>query len=417
MLLLRLLKESFNLAFSSLINNKLRTFLSLLGITIGIFAIISVFTVLDSLERSIRDNIGKLGDNVIYVQKWPWVMGPGGFPWWKYVNRPVPSLKEYEYIKKHSKNAQAVVFQAGSRATIKYKGNSTENTSLIFASKDYDKVRSFELEKGRYFTPFEFSTGKNKAIIGSGLVDELFDGENPINKSIKIRGYKLLVIGVFKKEGSDMFGNSSDYNVLIPINYVRSIFDIKKESLSPQIIVKAKPNISLDHLNNELIGLMRKVRHLKPKMEDNFALNQTSMITQGFDKIFIMIDLIGLIIGGFSILVGGFGIANIMFVSVKERTKIIGIQKSLGAKNYFILFQFLSESVVLSLVGGILGLIFIWIGTIIASKIDIGMTFEMSLSNILSGILISIIIGVIAGFAPARSASKLNPVDAINSNF
>jgi len=417
MLLLRLLKESFNLAFSSLINNKLRTFLSLLGITIGIFAIISVFTVLDSLERSIRDNIGKLGDNVIYVQKWPWIMANGNYPWWKYVNRPVPSLKEYKYIQKHSKNAEAVVFQASSRATVKHKGNSTENTSLIFASQDYDKVRSFELKKGRYFTPFEFSSGKNKAIIGSGLVEELFNGENPINKSIKIRGYKLLVIGVFKKEGSDMFGNSSDYNVLIPINYVRSIFDIKKESLSPQIIVKAKHNISIEHLNNELIGLMRKARRLKPKMDDNFALNQTSMITQGFDKIFVMIDLIGLIIGGFSILVGGFGIANIMFVSVKERTKIIGIQKSLGAKNYFILFQFLSESVVLSLVGGILGLIFIWLGTLITDKIDIGMTFEMSFSNILSGIFISIIIGVIAGFAPARSASKLNPVDAINSNF
>ncbi len=417
MLLLRLLRESFNLAFSSLINNKLRTFLSLLGITIGIFAIISVFTVLDSLERSIRDNIGKLGDNVVYVQKWPWIMAQGSYPWWKFVNRPVPSLKEYEYIRKHSKNAEAVVFQAGSRATVKYKNNSTENTSLTFASKDYDKVRNFELEKGRYFTAFEFSAGKNKAIIGSEIAKELFNGENPINKSIKVRGYKITVIGVFKKEGSDMFGSSSDYNILIPINYVRSIFDIKQERLSPQIIVKAKPTISVDHLNNELIGLMRKARRLKPKMDDNFALNQTSMITQGFDKIFIMIDLIGLIIGGFSILVGGFGIANIMFVSVKERTKIIGIQKSLGAKNYFILFQFLSESVVLSLVGGVLGLILIWLGTIVAGSMDIGMTFKMSFSNISSGILISIIIGVIAGFAPARSASKLNPVDAINSNF
>lgn len=416
MLIIRLLIESFNLAFSSLINNKLRTFLSLLGITIGIFAIISVFTVLDSLERSIRDNIGKLGDNVVYVQKWPWLM-QGEYPWWKFVNRPVPSLREYEYIRKNSKNAEAVVFQAGSRATIKYKNNSIENTSLTFASKDYDKVRSFELKKGRYFTSFEFSSGKNKVIIGSDLADELFANENPINKNIKIRGYKLLVIGVFKKEGNNMFGNSSDYSAVMPINFIRSIFDIKRESLSPQIIVKSKHGISVNQLNNELIGLMRKTRRLKPKMEDNFALNQTSMISQGFDKIFIMIDLIGLIIGGFSILVGGFGIANIMFVSVKERTKIIGIQKSLGAKNYFILFQFLSESVVLSLVGGVLGLVLIWLGTLAVSSIDIGMTFSMSIGNISAGILISIVIGVIAGFAPARTASKLNPVDAINSNF
>ncbi len=418
MLLIRLLKESFILAFSSLITNKLRTFLSLLGITIGIFAIISVFTVLDSLERSIRDNIGKLGDDVVYIQKWPWsIMEKVEYPWWKFVNRPVASLKDFEYLQKHIKNAEAVVFQASSNATVSQNTNSIENASIVITSENYDKIRNFEIANGRYFTQFEIIAGNNKAIIGSKIAEELFQNKNPINNIIKIKGIKIQVIGVFKKEGDDIFGNSTDNLVLIPINFGRTIFDIKDEQINPMINVKAKQNIKTEQLIDELTNLMRKVRRINPKMEDNFALNQTSMITQGFDKIFIMIDLIGLIIGGFSILVGGFGIANIMFVSVKERTKIIGIQKSLGAKNYFILFQFLSESVILSIVGGVVGLILIWIGTIIAGNLIDSMKFTMSLFNIFSGLLISVIIGVIAGFAPAKSASKLNPVDAINSNF
>jgi len=417
MIILRLLKESLYFAISALVLNKLRTFLSLLGITIGIFAIISVFTVLDSLEDSIKTSIGKLGDNIIYVGKWPWIMGKQDYPWWKFVNRPLPTLKEKEILERKLKYAEAVVFTVGSKVSVIYNEVSVSNISLTGATNNYNRVRNFELASGRYFTDYEAISGANKVILGSKTASELFENESAIGKKVKIKGFKLIVIGVFEQEGEDMFGQSSDKSVLIPINYIKTVVDIKKESLSPQIMVKAKPNINIELLNDELEGTMRSIRRIKPISEDNFALNRSSMITKGFESIFGMIDLIGLIIGGFSILVGGFGIANIMFVSVKERTKIIGIQKSLGAKNFFILFQFLSESVILSLVGGIIGLILIWIGSMIANSVIEGMSFSMSIANISTGILISIAIGIISGFAPARSASKLNPVEAMNTSF
>ncbi len=416
MIFLRLIKESILMAVSSLINNKLRTFLSLLGITIGIFAIISVFTVLDSLERSIRSNIDKLGDNVVYIQKWPWIMN-NNYPWWKFINRPQVKVKEADYLKKKLSKADYVVFLGGHNCQVSSKYNTLKNTKVIFSTYNYNKVRSITIDKGRYFTNFEVDKGRNKAIVGTGIAEKLFPNVNPIGKKIKIEGRKITIIGVTQKEGNDMFGNSLDYSVLIPLKLAKSIYNFNNEQASPSILVKAKNGIKIEELKEEIRGYMRAYRHLSPKMDDTFALNQTSMISQGFDKIFIMIDLVGLIIGGFSILVGGFGIANIMFVSVKERTKIIGIQKSLGAKNNFIMLQFLTESVVLSLVGGLIGLILIFLGTLIANNITDIMHFSMSLSNIFTGISISVIIGIVSGYAPAKSASKLNPVDAINSSF
>jgi len=405
------------MAITSLVNNKLRTFLSLLGITIGIFAIISVFTVLDSLERKIRTNIESFGDDVIFVQKWPWIMSNGSYPWWKFVNRPVVKYQEAKYLKKKLTKAQYVVFSAGTNSDVVYNNNSVKNVKIQFVTYDYNKVQNVEIEKGRYFTNFETDKGRNKVIIGAKIAEELFDSGNPVNKKISIAGHKTTIVGVIKKEGNNMFGSSPDNTVLIPLKFAQSIFDTKKESAGPVIMIKAKQGINLIDLKEEIRGLLRAYRHLNPKMDDSFALNQISMISQGFDKIFVMIDLVGVIIGGFSILVGGFGIANIMFVSVKERTKIIGIQKALGAKRSFILLQFLTESVVLSLVGGIIGLMLIFAGTIIANNITDLMEFNMSAGNIISGLLISIIIGVVSGFAPAQSASKLNPVEAINSSF
>ncbi|GAB4280647.1 MAG: ABC transporter permease [Marinilabiliales bacterium] len=417
MKILKHILEALIIAYKSLVVNKLRTFLSLLGVTIGIFAIISVFTVIDSMERSIRNSIASLGDNVVYVQKWPWEFGPD-YAWWKYMNRPVPNIKERNIIKKKSKYAEAVSFMVSTMQTAKYKGNFAENIAVIASDHEYNKIRSFEIEKGRYFSTFETEHGNAKAIIGPELASGLFGDENPLGKTIKIGDFKVNIIGVFKKEGNDMFNSSMDNAILIPVNYVRNIVDIRSEFLNPLIMVKAKDGIDLQILIDELRGIMRSYRRLKPMEEDDFALNRASLITQGFSQIFISIDIVGLIIGGFSILVGGFGIANIMFVSVKERTKQIGIQKALGAKNYFILIQFLFESIMLCLIGGLIGLLLVFTGSVIAnSLIEIDMKFTMSAGNIISGILISVIIGIISGWAPARSAGKLNPVEAINSTF
>lgn len=412
-LYLKLLKESILFAINALVVNKLRTFLSLLGITIGIFAIISVFTMVDSLEYKIRDSISGLGDNVLFVQKWPWAFG-ADYPWWKYWQRPLPSIQEAEAIKKRSRYAAAVSFQVSSKKNVSYKNITIENVEILAASHDYGEVQNPEIEIGRYFTEIESASGKPIAIIGDNVAKAFFNYGNPLDKKIKIMGFNFEVVGVFKRKGESVFGDSQDNKILIPINFARKIIDLKQENSNPQILVKAKQGISLDELRNELTGIMRSLRKLSPKMEDDFALNEVSLISKGFDELFKIINLAGGIIGFFSILVGGFGIANIMFVSVKERTAIIGIQKSLGAKNAFILFQFLAEAVILCIIGGSIGLAIILMGTLAVNAFaDMGI--YLSFKNIFLGIFISAIIGLISGIIPAWFASRLNPVDAMRS--
>ena len=414
MIFLYILKESFLFAINSLILNKLRTFLSLLGITIGIFAIITVFTVIDSLENNIRNSIATLGDNVVYVQKWPWQMG-GDYTWWKYLSRPVPKLYESEEIMKRSKLAKAASFMIFTQKTIQYNDNYANNVQIFATEHTYEDIRSFDLVGGRYFSLFESISCKNKAILGYEIAKKLFKDENPVGKTIKIQGRKIVVTAVFKKEGSDLFGMNTDNQVLIPINYAKTMVDIRNEHLGPMIMVKAKDGISADELIDELTGIMRSIRRLRPSEDVNFALNQSSLISHGFDKLFVILDVAGLIIGGFSILVGGFGIANIMFVSVKEQTKLIGIQKALGAKSYFVLLQFLYESIILALIGGLIGLLLIFILTTIVSATT-EMDFSMSTWNVTLGVVISVSIGVISGIVPAYNAAKLNPVEAIASS-
>lgn len=414
--MLQLLRESLIFAYSSVMANKLRTLLSLLGITIGIFAIISVFTIVDSLERNIRENISVLGDDVIYVQKWPWAFSED-YPWWIYARRPNPDLRDYDQIRRRANSAEGVVFSVSTRALVNYGNTYLRNTGVWANSHDFQIVRHFDLHQGRHFNFFESSTGRNLAIIGDEIALKLFEGENPIGKEIKIEGRKVNIIGVAQREGSNMLGGGSlDEMVLLPLNFARNIWNIRSNRLNPMIIVKALPDVANQELMDEMRFILRSGRRLSPATDDNFALNQASAITQGLDQIFVMINLVGWIIGGFSILVGGFGIANIMFVSVKERTNIIGIQKSLGAKNYFILLQFLYEAVMLSVVGGVLGLILIFTGTILVSNFS-EFTITLTLGNIVLGLFVSALIGVMAGYAPAYNASRLNPVEAINHTF
>lgn len=413
---IRLLKESFWFAYSSVVANKLRTFLTLLGITIGIFAIIAVFTVLNSLENKIRTSVSSLGDDMVYVQKWPWT-AQSDFPWWEYIQRPVPRYSEYKELKRRSLLAEAVCFSVSTGRTVKYKKNTAENTGIWVNTHEFAQIRSFDLEQGRYFTLEESESVRNVCLIGYTIAQKLFGEENPIGKQINMNGRKITVIGVTAKEGKDMIGGGSlDEMILLPMNYGSTIFDIRSERMNPFIMVKGKPGIKSTDLRDEITQHMRSIRRIKPLDKDNFSVNQASMLSQIIDRIFTMINLTGWIIGGFSILVGGFGIANIMFVSVKERTRIIGIQKALGAKRYTILVEFLYESVILSLAGGILGLILVYIGTLLSKYLadfEVAMTF----GNIVRGLLISGIIGVVSGFWPAYTAARMNPVDAINTHF
>jgi len=363
-LLFRLIRESYLFAFQAIIVNRVRTVLSLLGIAIGIFCIISVFTIFDSMEISIHKSIDSLGSNVLYIQKWPWAMG-GDYPWWKYYQRPEATLGDMHEIQARSNLSDATAFFVQVNKTVKFRNNYVNDVGVLGISQEFDKVWKFEVTDGRYFSPTEFNSGKNVAIIGADIASNLFGEANAIDQVIKIFGRNIEVIGVLKKEGEDFFGNSNDKVVMIPISFFRDMVDLNE--VGTTIAVKAKPMISNDELIDELTGIMRSIRKLKPTAEDNFAINQTSIISKGFDSLFAVIGTVGWIIGGFSLLVGGFGIANIMFVSVKERTNIIGIQKALGAKNYFVLLQFLFEAVFLSLIGGIVGLLIVIILAVLVS--------------------------------------------------
>jgi putative ABC transport system permease protein len=416
MLLTRLILESFSFASNSLRGNKLRTFLSLLGITIGIFAIISVFTVIDSLENYIRNSLNSLGSNMVYIQKWPWAPpeGESEYPWWKYLNRPVPTMEETEELLRRSRTVENAVYFFGFNRTVQFETSKADNTQILATTHDLINTWSLEIEKGRYFTESESKSGANLAIIGSELANKLFDQINPVGKTIKIQGNKFMVIGVYARKGEDMFGTSMDKRIHIPVVYAINMVDVRDRDQGQTINVKAKPDADREEFIAELEGTMRSLHRLKPMEESDFAINEVSLISTRFDAFFKIFNLAGWIIGGFSILVGGFGIANIMFVSVKERTKIIGIQKAIGAKKYFILLQFIFEAVVLSLLGGIIGLILIFIGTLIFSYAS-GMTISLTAANIILGLTISGVIGVLAGFIPALSASRLDPVEAMNS--
>lgn len=411
MIFLRILIESFQFAIHALTVNKLRTFLSLLGVTIGILTMVSVFTVFDSLENSIRGSVQDLGNNVIYVQKWPWGGGDGEYPWWKYYQRPEPNYTEMEMLKKRLDNAESVAFGFGVNQTLNFGRNSAEGVSVMCVSQDYINIWEYRFEKGRYFSEVESRNGVPIVILGHDVAEGLFPAGDPIGKTIRILGRKLRVIGVLEKQGQSLVGNDVDGMALVPVNYVRGLMSLKNQN-GAVIMVKAKDGIELASLKDELEGAMRAIRRRKPKAENDFALNEISIISNNLDSLFGVVGMAGLVIGGFSILVGGFGIANIMFVSVKERTNQIGIQKSLGAKNYFILLQFLLESVVLCVLGGAVGIL------IVASLIPFftdSMGFELVLSakNISFGLLTAAVIGVISGFLPALMASRLNPVEAI----
>ena len=414
----KLFIESFLFAFEALRVNKLRTILSLLGITIGIFAIISVFTVTDALERKIRTDVQSLGNNVIYVQKWPWTPEGGDeYPWWKYLNRPLPGFKEMTELEHRMNSVESFAYVATlGGQLIKYKNSSVENASILCVSQQYNEIKSFELEDGRYFTEGESTSGRPICLLGANVASALFPAGNAVGKEVSVRGNKFEIIGVIKKEGKSMVDISTDDNMIIPVNFARNLVNLRSDRIDPYMMLKAKESVAMPEMKDELKGAMRSIRKLKPREEDDFALNETSLLADGLNELFSTLGMAAWIIGGFSILVGGFGIANIMFVSVKERTPIIGIQKSLGSKNYFILLQFLIEAITLCIFGGMIGLGIVYLLTIAVGSSFEDFQFILTAGNIITGIGVSAIIGVISGFVPALQASQMNPVDAIRAN-
>lgn len=419
MLVVRLIVESFRFAWNALKMNLLRTTLSLLGVTIGIFAIIAVFTLVDSLEKNIKDSLSFLGSGVIYVNKWPFTADSNGeYKWWDFYKRPNPSYKEFKTLEENLNNYTQIAIFADAKTTLKRKSNSLGDIDLVGGSMGYGNLFELDIDKGRYFNSIEINSGRNVAIIGYNVTKALFPNTpNPIGQDIKIKNLKFKVIGVIQKEGESFMGfDSKDDHCVIPYNAYRKMYSTGtgrwNENGSTVGIKGADQDIGLVELENELTGMLRSLRGLKPKEKDNFALNRPEAIANVISGVFDIFGIAGWIIGGFSILVGGFGIANIMFVSVKERTNIIGIQKSLGAKNFFVLFQFLFESVFLSVIGGGVGIFLVFLITFIPmGSLEVVLTFK----NIVLGLGVSAIIGTVSGIVPAAMAARLDPVIAIRS--
>lgn len=414
-LFLKLIVESYRFAIHAIKVNRLRTVLSLLGITIGIFAIVFVFTATGTLERQIRESIEEIGDDALFIQQWPWTFNDPDFAWWEYIKRPQPSIRELNEIQRRVKGAEAVAFMTSTSSSVKMKEKRMNGVQVMGTSEEFELIWSYDIQYGRAFTQSEFSSGKNVILIGAEIATQLFNTEDVVGREIKVFNRKAKIAGVFKREGKDDFGGSMDEVVVMPVNLYRKFKDIKRGG-GNTIVVKAREGVSNEELTDELIGILRSVRRLKPQAKDNFAINETNILSEGIDAIFGIITLAGWLIGGFSLLVGGFGIANIMFVSVKERTNQIGIQKSLGAKRYFILSQFLIESVFLSLLGGIIGLLLTYL---VSTIVRVSTEFEMTMvfGNVVFGMVVSIVIGLVSGILPANKASKLNPVDAIRTHF
>lgn len=417
MLVFKLILESFRFAWNALRGNLLRTTLSLLGVTIGIFAIIAVFTLVDSLEKSIKNSLSFLDANNLDIRRFPYEFGPN-IPWWEYIKRPYTNYEEYEFLKKNLKNDLGItIFAITGGETVKYESSNYNNISLFGVAHTHEDVYDIatDIEKGRYFTSQESYTAKNVAIIGGLISKKFFPRGEPLGKEIKLKGLKYTVIGVFKEEGEGLFGDSgNDESIMIPIQSFQKIFySGRNRGVETLVSVKGRPDdVGLVELEAEITGLLRSKRGLRPKDKNDFSVNRQDAIMNIIGSTFDVIGLAGWAIGGFSILVGGFGIANIMFVSVRERTNIIGIQKSLGAKNYFILFQFLFEAVFLSLIGGGVGLGMVFL----LSLVSLGnLDLVLSTGNVVLGLGVAGIIGVVSGIVPALMAARLDPVIAIRT--
>lgn len=403
------------MALQELWKNKLRTFLSLFGITIGIFCIIGVLATVNSLERNIQNEVRSLGTNTIYIDKWDYSSGGGpDYPWWKFVNRPVPEYREVKFIKERTANAKYVAFRIKTVNNVESDSKTLSNVNIYGISEDFNNIQPIELKNGRYLSDAEFDRGSNAVVIGFDVAEKLFGkADIAIGKQVTSRGKKIRIIGVIKKQGKQLIGGwDFDGSIVIPYRFARSMMNEKRAD--PLIMVQGQDNITSKALKDDLIGTMRAIHKLTPVKEDDFALNDINDFSDTISSLFEGLNLGGWAIAALSLIVGMFGVANIMFVSVRERTSQIGLKKAVGAKQRVILAEFLLESAFLCIIGGLIGLTLVFGLTQILSK---ALSFPVFISTgyMLLAIVICIIVGILAGFIPALQAAKMDPVEAIRS--
>lgn len=414
MLWFRLFQESLSFAWQAIWTNRLRTLLSLLGVMVGIFVISAVFTVVDSLETELRDTFNMLDEDVLFVTKWPWSAG-GDYPWWKYVQRRPPSERDMELLVPRLRLAEAVMFQSKAFLDVEAGNNRMVGVAVGGGSHAYNKVISLNLVHGRYFTPSESAAGTPVAVVGHQIAMQLFGRANAVGEEFKLRGMRVEVIGVLGEEGESVVSTGLDEFVLVPSAFAPRVYDARNAE-DAQIAVKAKPGVELAALEDEIVQQLRAVRRVRPGQEEDFSVNRMEMLTSILDSIFANLAVGGWFIAIFAILVGCFSIANIMFVSVRERTKIIGVQKAIGAKSTFILIQFLFEAVTLCVFGAVLALVAIQLLVWVVNALEVGLTLRIQPARVVGALGVAVTSGLLAGIAPARQAARMPPVEAMRAH-
>ncbi len=407
-----ILQNALRLTFKELKVNKLRTALSLTGVAFGIFCIIGVLTTVNSLEQNIQNEVKSLGNNTIYIDKWDYSGAPNK-PMWKLRARPVMKLEEASLIKERSLLTDEITYLLQTATNISYKDDVLEDVRVYGINESQINVQPIQFAAGRYFSTSEFNAGSNSCIIGYVNAEDLFGvAERAIGKHIDVKGKKLTVIGVIKKEGKSFIGWDYDRCIMINNKFAKQLYD--PNFANPILIAKGRADITTEGYMQELRGIMRQIRRLSPTQEDNFSLNSVEAFSKAISESFVTINIVGSIIGGISLVVGMFGIANIMFVTVKERTSVIGLKKAIGAKSSTILFEFLLEASILCILGGAIGLFLVYILTLILSG-PLEFPVFLSAPMILVTVIICLVVGILAGIIPASRAAKMDPVKAIRS--
>lgn len=409
---LNILRNSLRLTLQELKVNKLRTALSLTGVAFGIFCIIGVLATVNSLERNIQNEVNTLGSNTIYIDKWEYSGGPDK-PFWKFRARPVMKYEEMDLIKKRSQLLDDISFLIRSGGNISHNDDIIQNVSLYGIVEGQMTVQPISFDQGRYISSSEFNSGSAVGLIGFDNAEKLYgSAERALGKYFDIKGKKVSIVGVIKKEGKNFIGWDYDNCIMLPYKFCKQIVD--EDNSNPVLIAKGKDNVTTSALMNELEGVMRQIRRLSPTTEDNFSLNSVEAFSKAITSLFSTVNVVGGLIGVISLIVGMFGIANIMFVTVKERTSVIGLKKAIGAKSASILFEFLLEATILCLMGGAIGLFFVYILTLILSG-PLNFPVYVSLPLLISTVIICLVVGVLAGIFPASRAAKMDPVVAIRS--
>ena len=398
-------REGLLIAFTAIRANKMRSVLTAIGIIIGIVSVTLMGTAIEGLNRAFNKSIAAIGADVLYVQKWPW---GGGDEWWKIRNRRELRLQQAKVLEKQAELARSVSPMMAAGRNVRYARKLLEGITVIGTNSDFLVTSGVNMAFGRFFTAAESDGGRPVCAIGSEVAMELFPNESPLGKTIKVGSYNYKVVGVLEKQGSFLGMASLDNRLYLPVNRFIKEFASRRSNVT--IMVKAISIKEIDEAKEEVRGILRKARGVRPKQPDDFAINQQEILIQTFNTIGVVIAGVGLFITGLSLFVGGIGIMNIMFVSVTERTREIGIRMAIGAPRRTILQQFLMESAALCLLGGIIGLAIAFPLSLI---IDTILPTAMPLSIVAVAILVSLFVGVVSGFLPAYRASRLDPVDAL----